>query len=177
MLQGSVYRIALRNGGQSEYDAVLRMFRGTTTDSVRKWATSTLGSTSSSALKRNVMEWAVSGEVKLQDCFYPMSSVANSSPEGTQVAWSFFKENFERLRTLTASANAWMLQYIIAACCGRLATEAEVDEMTSFFEAHPVPTASRKISQIKEKILATAKFAKMTSHSKLMESNFWNSLQ
>jgi hypothetical protein len=175
-LQGSVYRIALRNGGQSEFDDLLRLFHSTKTDSVRKWATSTLGSASGTALKLRVMEWAISGDVKLQDCFYPMNSVSGASAEGVQVAWGFFRDNFDRLNAMCSAANAWTMQYMITACTSRLSSNLAAEEMKAFFQAHPVPTASRKINQILEKILVNAKFAEIVSTSKLMKADFWNGL-
>ena len=152
------------------------MFHSTKTDSVRKWATSTLGSSPGKVMKQRVMEWAISGEVKLQDCFYPMTSVASSSAEGSQVAWSFFKDNFDRLNAMCSSANAWTMQYMIMACTSRLCSREAAGEMTAFFQAHPVPTASRKISQILEKILVSAKFSEIVRDSKLVSADFWNNL-
>lgn len=175
-IKGSVYRIALRNGGQAEFDAMMGMFHSTKTDAVRKWATSTLGSASTPELKVRVMEWAISGEVKLQDCFYPMNSVSSSSSEGAQIAWSFFRDNFDRLKEMCSSTNAWTMQYMIMACTSRLSSRRAAEEMTTFFEANPVPSASRKISQITEKLLVNAKFAEVVSQSKLMTPSFWNEL-
>ena len=152
------------------------MFNSTKTDAVRKWATSTLGSASTPALKLKVMEWAISGDVKLQDCFYPMTSVAGASAEGTKVAWSFFKDNFERLDAMCSSANAWTMQYMIMACTSRLSSRHDVEEMTTFFKLHPVPSAVRKISQILEKIAVNAKFVEMVGKSKLVKAEFWDDL-
>lgn len=154
----------------------MRMFNSTKTDSVRKWVTTTLGSVSTAALKRRVMEWSVSGEVKLQDCFYPMTSVAGASAEGVQIAWSFYKDNFDRLESMCASANAWTMQYMITACTSRLSSKQAADEMTAFFQLHPVPTAARTISQILEKILVNSKFAEIVSRSKLIQAEFWDNL-
>jgi puromycin-sensitive aminopeptidase len=175
-IKASVYRIALRNGGEEEYSLLMLMYRSTKTDAVRKWVTSTLGSASTKQLKLRVMEWSISGDVKLQDCFYPMTSVANSSREGVEVAWNFLKDNFDRLKSMTATANAWSMQYIIAACASRLSTNAQATEMEAFFEAHPVPTASRKISQVLEKIRVNANFAEAVSRGDLMTASFWENL-
>ena len=51
-----------------------------------------LGATSIPSLKLATLDWAVkSGDVKLQDFFYPIGSVAGS-PEGCALAWTYFQE-------------------------------------------------------------------------------------
>ena len=52
----------------------------------------TLGATKDRALKQRTLDWSVkSGEVKLQDTFYPVGSVSGSA-EGTELAWKYFQE-------------------------------------------------------------------------------------
>ena len=80
------------NGGSSEYEAVLKGFRETDDNSLRKYAMNSLGSTRDKALKLRTLEWAVkSGEVKLQDFFYPIGSVA-SDISGAELAWKYFQD-------------------------------------------------------------------------------------
>jgi hypothetical protein len=51
-----------------------------------------LGAATDPALKARTLDWAMkSGDVKLQDFFYPIGAVA-SSLEGSQQSWSYFKE-------------------------------------------------------------------------------------
>jgi hypothetical protein len=52
----------------------------------------TLGATRDSALKQRTLDWAVkSGQVKMQDTFYPIGSVTGSI-EGAEMAWAYFQE-------------------------------------------------------------------------------------
>ena len=44
--------------------------------------------------QRKVLHWAFTDDVKMQDCMYPLMSVAASGKEGQHLAWAFFKENF-----------------------------------------------------------------------------------
>jgi hypothetical protein len=51
-----------------------------------------LGAADSKELKVRTLDWAVkSGDVKLQDFFYPIKAVA-SNVEGSQLTWDYFKE-------------------------------------------------------------------------------------
>jgi hypothetical protein len=59
----------------------------------------TLGATRNRALKQRTLDWAVkSGQVKLQDTFYPIGSVTGTT-EGAELAWRYFQE----VRTLFSS--------------------------------------------------------------------------
>ena len=63
-----------------------------TPEQIRKYPMFTLGATRDRALKQRTLDWAVkSGEVKLQDTFYPIGSVGGSK-EGTEMTWKYFKE-------------------------------------------------------------------------------------
>ena len=52
----------------------------------------TLGASRDKGLKQRTLDWAVkSGQVKMQDTFYPIGSVTGSI-EGTEMAWKYFQE-------------------------------------------------------------------------------------
>jgi puromycin-sensitive aminopeptidase len=90
--KGTVYRIVLMNGGQAEYDRILKSYNDTEDNQEKKYAVNSLGATHSTALKTRTLDWAVkSGEVKLQDFFYPIASVS-SSLAGTELAWRYYQE-------------------------------------------------------------------------------------
>ena len=95
--RGAVYRIVLQAGDEREFDIVMQQYKVATDDESRRsicdcihmsceifnvylhpfrWAISTLGYASSPELKLRVMQWAISGDVKLQDCYSPMLSVS-----------------------------------------------------------------------------------------------------
>ena len=91
-LQGTVYRIVIMNGGQKEYERVLQSFHDTEDNQEKKYAVHSLGATRVEALKLRTLDWAVkSGEVKLQDFFYPIGSVAGSLA-GSELAWKYYRE-------------------------------------------------------------------------------------
>jgi len=52
----------------------------------------TLGAVADLSLKQRTLDWALkSGEVKTQDTFYPIGSVA-SNAVGAEMAWKYFQE-------------------------------------------------------------------------------------
>ena len=61
---------------------------------------SSIGSTPDLKLKRDVLDWTTSGDVKLQDFFYAIGGVHGSGKEGRELTWSYFKENYDRLKAM-----------------------------------------------------------------------------
>jgi hypothetical protein len=87
----TVYKIIVMNGGEAEYNTILKTFYATEDNSEKRFAF-VIGSTHSKALKLRTLDWAVkSGDVKLQDFFYPIGPVANSA-EGAELTWNYYKE-------------------------------------------------------------------------------------
>jgi hypothetical protein len=53
---------------------------------------STLGASRDAGLKQRTLDWALkSGQVKMQDTFYPIGSVTGTV-EGAEMAWKYFQE-------------------------------------------------------------------------------------
>ena len=55
---------------------------------------------------------------------------------------------------------------VIGACCNGFASEARADAIVAFFQKHPVPQATRKVSQIVENTRANAGFLRRVEGSK-----------
>jgi hypothetical protein len=67
---------------------------------------------------------------------------------------------------------------LIDACFGyvlsRFATSEQADEVVAFFEKNPLPSSSRRISQLVEGIRSNAALLSILTHSKLAEAEYWN---
>lgn len=66
-MRTSVFKIVHKNGGAKEYEAVKTYFYTAETSAERKHVLSSLGSTPDPKLKLATLDWAASGEIKLQD--------------------------------------------------------------------------------------------------------------
>ena len=113
-----MYRIVLSKGGEEEFNTVMQQYVGASNDETRRWGLATLGYASTPALKAKVLDWSISGDVKLQDCYSPMLSVGSSGLEGANLTWSWFKDQFNKIKDFAGNGNAWMLQAVIASCTG-----------------------------------------------------------
>jgi hypothetical protein len=80
------------NGAGPEYERILKSFHDTEDNQEKKYAVNTLGATRVASLKQRTLDWAIkSGEVKLQDFFYPIGSVS-SSLSGAELSWKYYRE-------------------------------------------------------------------------------------
>jgi len=169
----TVYRVVLMNGGSVEYEAILKEYLDTEDNQIRKYAMFTLGASRSRVLKQRTLDWAVkSGQVKMQDTFYPIGSVTGSI-EGAEMAWSYFQENFEIIKTMFAKASPSLMAAMIVSSIGHFCTAARADEIDAFFQSHPLPSSARRISQALENMRANAAMLKQIGSSGLAQGTFW----
>jgi puromycin-sensitive aminopeptidase len=175
-MRASVFRIVLLNGGLVEYEQILDYFTSATDNAERKHVLSSLGYTTNPSLKLRTLEWTTSGAVKLQDFFYAMGSVGNSSVEGREISWKFFQNNFDKIRAMIGKGSSSLMDACIVSCCGAFCSAEKADEIDAFFESHPVPGSARKIAQTTENMRTNAKFLQMLQASPLSKDEFWTSL-
>ena len=146
-LKSAVFGIVLKNGGQKEFDSVKGYFYSAKDQAEKKFVLGTLGMIQEPKLKERTLEWAISGDVKLQDFFYPMGSVGYSSKVGKEVAWKFFQTNFETIRGMIGKGSPSLMDACIVNCAGGFCSLERADEIDQFFQTHPLPQNARKIAQ------------------------------
>ena len=125
-----------------------------------------------------MLDWATGGAVKLQDFFYPIGSVARSGRDGACVAWAYLQEHFERIRAMIATASPSLLDAVILYSCNAFVSFERADEIEAFFEAHPVPSSERRVSQMLEGMRTNAKFLQSAlADGQLATQAFWDGLE
>mmetsp|Transcript_13709 Transcript_13709/g.19373 ORF Transcript_13709/g.19373 Transcript_13709/m.19373 type:complete len:883 (-) Transcript_13709:45-2693(-) len=169
----TVYKIVLKEGGEEEYKQMMDLLGRLDNIAEKKSIYTALGHVQSVELKTKVLDWAIS-EVKLQDFFYPIMSVASSGKEGQELAWNYYKKNFEKLKKMLSSASASIMGALISSSCTYFSDFSKADEVEKFFQENPMPTNSRKISQVLEKIRINAYFLEFIMKTPAVEeSSFW----
>jgi len=175
-MRTQVFKIFLKNGGNREYDEVKSYFNEATDNAEKKHVLSSLGSIQDPKLKLAAMEWSTSGEVKLQDGFYVAGGVSHSAREGREISWKYFKDNFEKIKGMLASAHPSLMGAWIVMCGGSFCSKEKADELQKFFEDHPLPKCSLKITQTIEATRSNAKLLDILKASNLSQADFWKSL-
>jgi puromycin-sensitive aminopeptidase len=149
-IKTTVYRIVLKAGGVAEYERILATFYSTEDNAEKKYAMVSLGSTEDLKLKTRTLDWSIkSGDVKLQDFFYPIGPVG-SNKEGAQLAWTYFTENMVLIEEKLKSASPSLFDAVIVNSCSGFCTLARADEVEMFFKENPHPSSARRIAQCVE---------------------------
>lgn len=175
-MRSAVFKILLKNGGEKEWNDVKSYFYSATDQAERKFVLGTLGATKVKKLQIQTLEWAISGEVKLQDFFYPMGSVGHSGKQGCEISWQFFQDNFATIKQMIGKGSPSLMDACIVNCAGGFCSEARADEIDAFFKINPLPQNARKIAQTVEGIRTNGKFLTKLQTSALANDDFWNSL-
>ena len=175
--RASVFSIVLQNGGASLYHQIKSYYTKAHNNAESKLVLNSLGSIADPALKWATMEWSTSGEIKLQDFFYLMGSVSRSNKVGRDIAWKYFQENFEKIKSMLTSASPSLMNAVIVLCCGGGASHEKANAVEDFFKANPVVGSDRRVAQTVEGLRANAKFfdALMASPLKTQE-DFWSTI-
>lgn len=175
-MRSSVFKIVLKNGGAKEYHEVKAYFGQATDNAERKHVLGSLGHTSDLKLKESTLDWTISGEIKLQDFFYPMGAVRSSSREGRNIAWGFLKNNLKAIKAMIGNASSSLMDAVIVSCAGGFCSVEKANEIEEFFTTNPMPKSSRKIQQTIENMRANAKFLALLQSCDLAKDDFWSSL-
>lgn len=174
-MRTSVFIIILKNGGSHEYESVLSYYETATDNAEKKHVYHSLGHASDAKLKTRTLEWATSGNVKLQDFFYPMGSVGRSSKEGREISWQYYQDNFKKIKGMIGKGSPSLMDACIANCCGAFSSQSKADEIDAFFKKNPLPLSTRKIAQITENMRTNGLFLEKLQGSELSNEAFWSS--
>lgn len=112
-----VFKMVLKScgeaGGEAEYNSLMDLYSVATDNAEKKHVFMALGAAPSAALKQRTLDWAISGEIKLQDFFYPMVGVSGSGKLGSEMSFEFFKSNFGKLKEMLAAASPSLMSAVI----------------------------------------------------------------
>lgn len=130
-LRGSVYAIALANGGEREYDIILNEARTATNADERNTALRALGRSKDPKCIKRSLELALNGEVKEQDIYLPISALRTHAA-GVEALWEWAKENWDTLVEKLPPGLS-MLGSVVQIVTSGYCSEDKVEEIKKFF--------------------------------------------
>lgn len=172
-----VFKIVLKNGGVKEYEQMREIYKKAESNVEKKHVFTTIGQTPDLAKKKEVLEWATSGEILIQDFFYPVGSVASSSKEAGDMVWEFYKANFAKIKEMLKTANPSLMDPMIIYGARHFCSTAKADEIETFFKENPLPRNKRTIDQCLDQVRANASFLDSVKQTPLVKEAFWTELQ
>ena len=135
-----------------------------------------LGAILDKNLKIRTLDWATkSGDVKLQDFYIAFGVVANSK-NSDEIAWNYYKNNFQYIKDKTMKGSAFLIDAVFVQSVSKFITIEKANEIEKFFQKNPLPESSRRITQTIEQIRSNAKLYDIIIKSNLVinAENIWN---
>ncbi len=149
-LRGVVCAIAATHGLAATHKTLLRLYRAASLKEEQMRYLQAMGLFKSKALLQKTLLFALSSEVRHENTAFVLNSVA-SNPHGRDLAWEFFKDNWEELRGRYEHSMFTLGRIIVGIVSGFVSYEAKM-EVTQFFAEHPVPEANMVLRQSLERV-------------------------
>jgi aminopeptidase 2 len=144
-IRGSVFAMALKNGGKSEYDTILDTYRNSKNSDERNTALRSLGRSKDPELIKQTLTLPFSGEVKEQDIYLPIGSL-RAHPEGIEALFSWMTVNWDELsRRLPAGLS--MLGMMVSICTSSFTSQAQLERVQKFFEDRSTKVFDQGLAQ------------------------------
>ncbi|KAJ5759109.1 hypothetical protein N7520_006265 [Penicillium odoratum] len=157
-IRGSVFTLALKNGGVKEYEVVLDRFRHAPTSDERNTALRSLGASEDPALIQRTLDLASSNEVKNQDIYQPLGGLS-SSVAGIEARWAWLQKNWDGIyKRLPPSLG--MLGSVVQISTTAFSTEAQLKEVQAFFASKDTKGYDRAVEQSLDAIRAKVNWVK-----------------
>ena len=144
-----VYTAVVRWGGVADFEAMQERYLLATFAAEKKRFMYALAATRAPALLDRVLRMAISPDVRSQDTVSLIAAVAGY-PEGRAKAWQFLKANWGLLDRRYGAGGFALTRLVLTA--SHFFSDIELDDVTQFFQTHPVPAAERAVSRVLEEI-------------------------
>ena len=132
-LKPAVFAFALIHGGEEEYNTILARFHSAPTADERNTCLRILGRAKSPELIRRTLGLALSGEVKMQDVYMPLSGL-RAHREGIEKRWEWMCVVWDELvKRLPPSGT--MLSSVVGMCAGGFTRAEQMRRVEEFFQS------------------------------------------
>eukprot|EP01125_Pyxidicula_operculata_P001519 TRINITY_DN11382_c0_g1_i1.p1 TRINITY_DN11382_c0_g1~~TRINITY_DN11382_c0_g1_i1.p1 ORF type:complete len:861 (-),score=234.44 TRINITY_DN11382_c0_g1_i1:165-2747(-) len=155
-LAGVVFKLVMRNGGETEYNQMLEIYKTATQPEERIRALRSLGLATTPELINRALEFALSDDTRIQDIIYPFYS-CSSTHAGREATWSFVKNNWDRIDKKLTGSNM-LFSRIISYTTQDFSSEEKAKDVEEFFKTHHAASTERTIQQSLESIRTNAQY-------------------
>ncbi len=151
-LRGSVFAMCVRDGDESDWQALLDRFHSAPTADERNTCLRSLGRARSEALITKTLDLALGGEVKMQDIYMPIGGLSTTSL-GIEMRWKWMQKSWpELVEKLPPSMT--MLSSVVSICVAGFTRKEQLEEVTKFFSAVDKKGFDRSLEQSSDSIRA-----------------------
>ena len=151
-LRGSVFAMCVRDGDESDWQALLDRFHAAPTADERNTCLRSLGRTKNEALITKTLNLALAGEVKMQDIYMPIGGLGTTTL-GIGMRWKWMQNNWpELVQKLPPSMT--MLSSVVSICVSGFTKKSQLEEITKFFANVDKKGFDRSLEQSSDSIRA-----------------------
>lgn len=147
-IRGSVYAIALQNGGDKEFDTILNEYKTSKDADERNTALRSLGRSRGEKLMKRALALPLSNDVKGQDVYMPIGGLRNDK-EGIEALWEYLKGNWEELNK-KCPASLGMLSSIVQICTGGFVSEEQLAQVRQWFSERSTKVCCPFLNRIED---------------------------
>ena len=153
-LRSSIFAMALRDGGEKEWDALLARYHSAPTADERNTCLRSLGRAKDPKLIKKTLDLALGGQVKMQDVYMPIGGLGSTS-EGIERRWDWMCTNWDELvEKLPPSMT--MLSSVVSICAAGFTSEEQLGKVEKFFDGKDKKGFDRSLQQSMDSIRAKA---------------------
>lgn len=156
-LRGMVYNLVAMSGGKKEYSEIRQMFLKAESHEEQNRLLHALGSFKDSKLVCEVLHFAMTKEVRLQDRNGIFGSVL-SNESGRNIAWKFMKANWDKL--IADYGEGGHLLARLVKPLNHFTSKKDADDIKKFFAKNKAPAGERTIEQVLEHIYSNHEWLK-----------------
>ncbi|KAI0514802.1 peptidase family M1-domain-containing protein [Xylaria bambusicola] len=149
-IRGSVFGMALKYGGNEEYDGILKAFTNSTNTDERNTILRCLGRAKDPELIQRTLDLALSNEVKSQDIYLPVSGL-RSHPEGVEALFKWLNDKWSEI-SKRLSGNPPILGSMVTICTSSFTKPGQLKEVEQFFKDIDTKSFDQPLAQSKDAI-------------------------
>lgn len=130
--KNQVFTIAMKFGGEKEYNAILNTYLHPQNDEEKNVALRTLGAATDIKLVKRTLDLAMSKDVRLQD-FYMVLMYLQRHPTGVREMWAWAKQNWTKISEMLPPALS-TLGTVVKITTSGLTTAEYIQDVENFFK-------------------------------------------
>lgn len=157
-LRIAVYQLVLYYGGEPEFEAVLNEYRTASTAIERDSALRCIGRTQDNALIKRTLEFPLSPEVRMGECFQPLLGLRGHRA-GIEAMWPWMTTQWDVLNEKYRQAPT-IFSTFIQICATGFTSEQKAREVEAFFANKDTKDFDMKLAQTLEAVRAKAGWLK-----------------
>ncbi len=147
-LRQAVYSLVAENGGQAEWEELQKLYHATDLHEEKIRVLRAAGSFRQPELMEQVLQFAISDQVRSQDTPIVLANAAGNSV-GRALAWKFLKKNWKMFVQRYHGGGLGLLSRLIGIPSG-FTERRRLEDAEKFFRAHKVPGTERAVRKTLE---------------------------